>query len=296
MDDVELTLRQTLDAHATAAPSGDHLLQEVRRRGTAQRTRRRAGAAVVAVAAVAGIAMAVTSGLNPLRSSGDLVTTDTDPTPVADPQIVCGPGGTPFDPDLLVERPAIDPEADLGIPVGTTARPHIARRLIDHWTLLGRRGATVDLLIWLKPSDEGANIATNSMVAVTYEQAADGAWSFRSSGGCDPQRLFDDGLNSAEWTLAGDPPGPEATAVTILVSEYSCHDGTTAQRLTTPEVEYRDDAVVITTRVEPPEGDAFTCVGYPPTELTVELDEPLGDRRLLDGMWWPARDVTQVQF
>lgn len=291
MDDVETTLRETLTERAASAPDGRQLPERVHRIGTRRRTVRWVVGSVAAVAVVAAVGIAVQPLVTPLRSADDIVTTEPDPTD--EPEIACGPGATPFDPDLLVERPFIDPVAELGIPVRTTAYPHIAQRLIEGWTLLNQTDTTADFLIWLKPSDEVANTFGTQLTAASYE-LIDGTWQFRGSGGCDPQLVFHDGLNAAEWTLAGDPPGPEATAVTILVSEYSCHDGTTAQRLTPPKVEYRDDAVVITTRVEPPEGEFFTCIGWPPTEVTVELDEPLGDRRLLDGMWWPARDVTQI--
>ena len=292
MSDLESALRETLAGHATEAPAGDDVLAVVRRRGGAQRTRRRVLAAGTALAlGTSGVVAVAASDLNPFVADDVVVT---EPDPVDDAQIACYPGGTPFDPDLLSERPPIDPEADLGIPVGTTARPQVARRLIESWSLLGRHGSTVDLLIWLVPGTEGTNVAERGMVAVTYEQADDGTWSFRSSGGCDPQRVFHDGLNSATWALPGAAPGPEATSVTILVTEFGCASGQSADgRVAEPIVEYTEDAVLITTRVDPPVGNSFTCPGPPPTEVTVELDQPLGDRDLLDGMWFPAKPVLE---
>lgn len=38
-------------------------------------------------------------------------------------------------------------------------------------------------------------------------------------------------------------------------------------------------------------GEFFNCVGNPETAVTVELDEPLGDRELRDGLWYPPRPV-----
>lgn len=291
MSDLESALRETLAGHAAEAPAGDDVLAVVRRRGGAQRTRRRVLAAGTALALGTGGVVAAAADLNPFAVDDVVVT---EPDPVEEAQIACAPGSTPFDPDLLSERPAVDPEADLGIPVGTTARPQVARRLIDHWTLLGREGSTAELLIWLVPGAEGANISGNGMVAVTYEQATDGTWSFRSSGGCEPQRVFHDGLDPATWALPGAAPGPEATSVSILVTEMGCASGQSSEgRVAEPIVEYTDDAVLITTRVEPPVGDFFNCMGNPATEVTVELDEPLGDRDVLDGMWFPARPVLE---
>jgi hypothetical protein len=33
------------------------------------------------------------------------------------------------------------------------------------------------------------------------------------------------------------------------------------------------------------------CIGNPPTEMTLTLDEPLGDRALLDGSTYPPAPV-----
>jgi len=292
--DLESTLRATLADRAAEAPTGDDLVDVVRRRGGVQRTRRRIAGTATALALGIGVTVVAVSDLNPFAVDDDIVVSE--PDPVTADQITCSPPGPSFDPDILVERPPLDPDSDLGTAVRTTARPPIAARLSEGWTLLGQVGSTAHLMIWLKPAAESANMADDGMIVATYEHETDGTWSFRSAGDCDPARAFDDGLYPATWALPGARPGPEATSITILVTERACASGHSSEgRLADPIVEYRDDAVLITTRVEPPVGDMFTCLGNPATEVTVELDEPLGDRQLLDGMWFPARPVQEAE-
>jgi hypothetical protein len=287
----ETALRTTLLDRVTHAPSGDGLADTVTRIGVAQRRRRRlAGtAAVLAISAVAGLA-----GRNLLPVAGDAEPEPAASTPAdaTDGLVTCGGTWPAFDPALLTERPPLDPDSDLGVAVATTARPPVAARLIDGWTLVGQVDSSAYLLIWMKDTAEARNIAPNRVSGVTYEQAADGTWSFTGGGECQPERFFGDGLDPVQWRLPGEPPPADATTVTILATEIGCSGGQSADdRLAEPIVEYQEDAVVITMRVTPPEGGAFTCVGNPDSTVTVQLDEPLGDRELRDGLWYPARPV-----
>ena len=88
----------------------------------------------------------------------------------------------------------------------------------------------------------------------------------------------------APWEPVSDADlSAEATSIDVLVNEMGCASGMAADgRIATPEVSYEDDAVVVTIRVVPRPGPQ-TCPGNPDTEYTLELDEPLGDRELLDG-------------
>ncbi|WP_116949755.1 hypothetical protein [Jiangella endophytica] len=290
--DLETALRATLAGRAADAPAGDELADTVTRVGTARRRRRRvAGAvAVLAVGAVAGLAG---RGLVPVAGDGDPQPAGTPPAAVTD-LVTCNMYNEwpPFDPVLLTERPALDPESDLGIAVRTTARPSIAARLIDHWTLIDQVGSTAYLLIWMKDTEEARSLGGELATAV-YTQAADGSWAYQGGGGgCEPQRYFDDGLMPGWWSLRT-VPSPDDTSVDIEVNSDECSSGQSpADRLTEPIVEYRADTVLITTRVEPLPPGGYTCPGSPSAPLTVHLDEPLGDRQLLDGQWYPPRPAT----
>ncbi len=53
-----------------------------------------------------------------------------------------------------------------------------------------------------------------------------------------------------------------------------------------PEVIYGEAHIVVIVRIEPVKGFA-TCPGTPPTPYTLRLDEPVGDRQLVDGGHYP---------
>lgn len=289
--ELEAFLRTTLAGHAADAPAGDHLAAAVTRLGTTRRRRRRVAGtvAVLALGAVAGLAG---RSLLPVAGDAEPEPAASTPAEVTAGLVTCGGTWPAFDPALLTERPPLDPASDLGVAVATTARPPIAAGLIDGWTLVDQVGSSAYLLVWMKDTGQATTIAPNGVAGVSYERAADGAWSFTGGGECQPERFFDDGLEPARWRLPGEQPSADATSVPILATEIACSSGQPAGgRLAEPLVEYREDAVVITMRVTPPEGEFFTCAGNPETAVTVELDEPLGDRELRDGFWYPARPV-----
>lgn len=92
----------------------------------------------------------------------------------------------------------------------------------------------------------------------------------------------------ARWAPAPDADlSPDATSIEVLVNEMACAGGTSAEgRIAPPEIVYRDEAVVVTMRVVPRAGPQ-ECPGNPDTPYTLELEEPLGERRLLDGAHEP---------
>ena len=120
--------------------------------------------------------------------------------------------------------------------------------------------------------------------------------------GCDtsPSPEIADGEQSPGRTLAPEETTPspeiadwepapaetltaETQTVEILVHERACASGDTAEgRITEPDVDYRDDAVVVTIRVQPKSG-VQECPANPTTPYTLQLKEPLGDRELLEG-------------
>ena len=91
----------------------------------------------------------------------------------------------------------------------------------------------------------------------------------------------------ARWQLASEPRSEDRT-LSLLVQELECASGQSADgRIVPPEVEYQDDAVIVTMRVER-RSDDEDCNGGPDTPYKLELKEPLGDRTLLDGSRDPA--------
>lgn len=88
----------------------------------------------------------------------------------------------------------------------------------------------------------------------------------------------------AEWEPApGQELTPDTQEVDIVVHEIECADGDSAAgRIEEPEVEYTPEAVIVTVRVRAKAGDV-TCPGNPLTPYVLELEEPIGERDLLDG-------------
>ena len=87
----------------------------------------------------------------------------------------------------------------------------------------------------------------------------------------------------------GHPPKADDTRLRVLVHEWSCHGYRVPKREDVhPRVIYGRDNLIVILRIEYPQGDA-TCPGTPPFRYTVKLDEPLGDRALVDGGLYPPR-------
>ena len=87
----------------------------------------------------------------------------------------------------------------------------------------------------------------------------------------------------APWAV--DPSadlGPETTEVSLLVNEVACASGRSAEGRISADVDYRGDEIVITAYVRPLDGGQ-DCPGNPNTPYLLELDEPLGDRTLVNG-------------
>lgn len=122
-----------------------------------------------------------------------------------------------------------------------------------------------------------------------------GAWRLQGWGGCRPEIVVG-GLSLATWVLdpAMPAPGPETTQVTALVTERACTGATPmAGRLQPPRIATSDETVIVVFTAVPLEGDMFTCPGNPSMRVTFELPEPLGDRQLLDGAFFPPAEPVE---
>ncbi|MGI8999064.1 MAG: hypothetical protein ACR2GO_05090 [Candidatus Limnocylindria bacterium] len=85
---------------------------------------------------------------------------------------------------------------------------------------------------------------------------------------------------------------PEMTEIGVLVTEQACNSGEDAQgRILEPEIIGGADSVTVVFAVRP-RGGGQDCQSNPETPFLLTLDEPLGDRQLLDGSEDPARDAT----
>jgi hypothetical protein len=123
-------------------------------------------------------------------------------------------------------------------------------------------------------------------------QRRDGAWNLWAYGECRPTIALD-GASLATWVL--DPalviPSGAATSFTALVNERACTGGKPmAGRLLPPMITYGADTISVVFAARPLGGAGHDCPGNPSMRVVVELREPIGGRRLLDGAFFPPAD------
>jgi heat shock protein HslJ len=86
----------------------------------------------------------------------------------------------------------------------------------------------------------------------------------------------------AWWELDPDfPLDPETRTLHLLVVEAACASGQSPEgRIQEPVVDYRQEVILIGITIRSL-GPSANCMGNPRYPLTVELSEPLGDRRVV---------------
>jgi len=100
------------------------------------------------------------------------------------------------------------------------------------------------------------------------------------------------GYGAAAWGLDPSVPySPGATQLHVLVQEESCNSGMDASGRIAQNVQYRDDAVVVTLAIRT-RGGMQTCQSNPATPYVVRLDQAVGSRSLQDGGSWPASTIA----
>ena len=119
-------------------------------------------------------------------------------------------------------------------------------------------------------------------------ESREGTWTYVRSGQCQLRPTLE-GIEAASWVLA---PGQQITRDSkifdVLVTEASCSSGQSPEgRIVPAAAIYQETSITVIFGVRPLPG-AQTCQGAPPATATLELEEPLGDRRLLDGSVFPA--------
>lgn len=101
---------------------------------------------------------------------------------------------------------------------------------------------------------------------------------------CEIRVALPHGLGDVKVSLDPDaPPDPASTSVGLLVREADCASGREmGDALLAPQVVETPDAVLVAFAVVRSVHD--DCEGNPTSRVTIELDAPLGDRVLLDGL------------
>lgn len=137
---------------------------------------------------------------------------------------------------------------------------------------------------------------THDLNAWKYVASTPGAqpeWMLWAATTCALQRSFE-GLEVAATTF--DPnvlPKPGDRSIQLLVHEGACASGQSAEgRIRVPVLEVTPDAVRVAIATVRREGGQ-DCQGNPNTSFTLELPEPLGERRLIDVGVYPEREINE---
>ena len=91
------------------------------------------------------------------------------------------------------------------------------------------------------------------------------------------------GSSTAVWELAaGSTVDADSTTLDVLVMRTECNSGVTGT-VEPPIIDAGGEEIVISFTVSPGKAAAATCQGNDQVEYTVTLDQPVGDRVLVDG-------------
>ncbi|MHA7277118.1 hypothetical protein ACX80O_11430 [Arthrobacter sp. Hz1] len=101
---------------------------------------------------------------------------------------------------------------------------------------------------------------------------------------------------SAIWRLPkGEEVSPSSTSFRVDVTRIGCSGGVTGPVLE-PKITYEEDRIVIKTDVGALPEAGYNCPSNDMVQLTVELAEPVGARRLIDGGCLAGEAVTTTLF
>lgn len=166
------------------------------------------------------------------------------------------------------------------------------------WTVVSESKDEVVLLRELdEPEHLGSpgDVRTHERIVISVVDAPNvpdsPAWMMTALGSC---ALVVDVPGAGTATVALDPdalPDPASTDVPLLVTEFACNSGRPADgRVEVASLRETETTVEVVMAVRPQGGD-HACPSNPPTPYTLTLDEPLGDRELLDASVVPMRTL-----
>ncbi len=186
----------------------------------------------------------------------------------------CGPNV--FDPALLEAPEGLEQEdPELRELVDSLERSN--PDTVDGWRVVSEDSGLAHAM---------ARVPGRGYVSASFERSGN-EWTPGRFEDCEPEVVV--GLRSpATWELA-DEPAPSDTELVVIAQEIACSGGRElTQQNTRFHVEYTEEAISIVVTADPIRGG--NCVDNPLSRLKVELDEPVGDRELVDAaVYLPER-------
>ncbi|RYB89649.1 hypothetical protein EUA06_13660 [Nocardioides glacieisoli] len=252
-----------------------------------------------AVAAALVLAVAGCGEREPAATATEPVVTREGPVTLVDGEVLLSCGGGPgWVASTMAEgTTGVTPRAEIEAALDEVAtdpdlRGETARVLPQGgrtpWKLLVEQGDQVVLAL----GDWTADGPARDAMTMHLERTSDG-WRWTGHGNCwtlgpvlDPDTTWVQVNASA--AVDGD-----ATEVTVDVNETACTSARDpAPFLDEPALVSSEESVTVYWTSQPPVGGA-NCPGNPTSQQMLILDEPLGDRPLLDGSRWPPALVGQ---
>jgi hypothetical protein len=213
-------------------------------------------------------------GLNALAAPTSAAASDDYMIGLAAPAYSCG--GPSFGPDLL-EKPENEEQGDDG--PSRALRREIDRGWVEPATGWIRAVQTPRTVVFL--NDVRPEPYDFPFQEVSFS-LRDGRWRWDGGGDCRP-RMVEPGFSEAEWSIDREnPPVSDSSEISIMVTQMACSSGESVpvEDIKVTLIE-RDDAVAVGVVAEPSKGSQ-TCPGEEPTPYQVHLQEPLGQRHLVN--------------
>jgi len=213
----------------------------------------------------------------------------------ADAETVNG-GRSVFDAARLAEAPSAsslpdDPAGavdDAGVPAFDASQD---------WKVVHQADDRVDLIRELdEPVDNGGgDVRTHESRTLERITGAsnvpDGTWLLTSAGPCIPRLATGNDLGDGDLTVTH-THSPGDTSIDLFVHERACASGQSAEgRVELVALIETSEQVQLWIGVRPRPGGQ-DCQGNPPTPFTIKLDQPLGNREIVDVSVVPPRPVN----
>ncbi|MEM9465600.1 MAG: hypothetical protein AAGA90_09505 [Actinomycetota bacterium] len=210
-----------------------------------------------------------------------------------DPLVSCR-GLPAFRASLLDDEPDVDPASDDPLIVALLEQSMSGVEVpADGWTTIERTDA-VATFARFEEGPAGFFARTHS-----FENTVAG-WTIAGEGAgrCELRIPAPTGVAYMDVGLDPEQPiDPESTRLHLVVSQQACAGGRSGvENMYPPEVVETETEIRIAIAVIPPEGPQ-ECPDNPADPVEVELDAPIGDRTILDGLRVPATPLpTGLDF
>lgn len=236
------------------------------------------------------------------RGATDSVTSSESPVVVVDSEVQLSCGGSPGFPASAMAGGVPDSSETEAIEEGLArlveAAPMDAPEQLrdadgiqdDDWIILARGQVDGGDHLTVGVGSWGPDGPDARAMSIGLERD-NGRWEATGWGDCNLAPVLERDSSFAEVSAPRDGLDRTSTSVEVGVTEQECTGARNPlPHLHEPFVVESQDTVTVYWTSTPPTG-ANTCPGNPMVSRDLQLEAPLGERRLLDGSSYPAREI-----